>query len=564
MGPVHVVGRGLRAPDVYSIVPAAVPFEIKRFENAKAKTRTQLEALRDRVETLSGVEEGQIFEAHIMLLEDPTITERVISSIETRLQNAEFCFYAVIENSLEAMRRVSDKFLRERTSDIEDVGQRVLRNFSGEDATNFVEEQHLLVAYDLTPSDTVAMDRSKVLGFVTEAGSANSHTAILARALGIPAIVGLDEAVLKFTTLAPAILDGYTGKIILYPTPETKAHYEQQLTERREAREALDSLRDEATDTADGRHITLSANIEFVSELDHVTEHRAEGVGLFRTEFFLLDGPETPSEQQQSEIYREVAKGVSPHGVIIRTLDAGGDKLPAEPLSEPEPNPFLGWRGIRVSLSRREFFKEQLRAILRASAHGKVGIMFPLVSGLSEVRTAREIVRECMAELDESGESYDPYLEIGAMIEVPSAALLSDEIGAEVDFFSFGTNDLIQYTIAVDRVNNRVADLYKPTHPAVIRLMKMTTDAGRKHGIWTGVCGEMAGDLHLTPLLVGLGVDELSVGPNDVPSVRKAILSLDYGRCQEMAEKALASSSSAEIMDLTRHMAEEAYGQLLV
>lgn len=564
IGSVHVVGRGLAPPEVYSISARSVPYEIERYTRAVEKTKRQLEKLRERVESLSGEEEGRIFEAHIMILEDRTVTSRVLKSIETRLQNAEYCFYAVIENALESMRRVADPFLRERSSDIEDVGQRVLRNFSSEEPTSNIEEPRILVSYDLNPSDTISMDRSKVLGFVTEAGSVNSHTAILARALGIPAIVGLDGAVLKFTTLAPAILDGYSGKIILYPSLETRKYYDRQMVERREARVALDTLRDKPSDTIDGRHITLSANIEFANELETVKENRAEGIGLFRTEFFLLEGAEPPSEKQQTETYRKVIQGVSPHGVIIRTLDAGGDKLPAEPLSEPEPNPFLGWRGIRVSLARRDFFKEQLRAILRASAHGKVGIMFPLVSGLSEVRIAREIVQECMGELDAAGEAFDPNIEVGAMIEVPSAAIMADEIGEHVDFFSFGTNDLIQYTIAVDRVNPRVADLYKPTHPAVIRLMKMTTDAGRKHKIWTGVCGEMAGDLRFTPILVGLGVDELSVGSNEIPGVRKAILSLDFGRCQEMVEEILTLSSSEQILQKSLQMANEAYPDLLI
>lgn len=564
IGPVHVVGRGLIAPEVYSVSARSVPYEIERYYHAVAKTKRQLEKLRERVETLSGEEEGRIFEAHIMILEDRTVTARVLNSIEQRLQNAEFCFYAVVENTLESMRRVADPFLRERASDIEDVGKRVLRNFSNEEPITNIEEHQILVSYDLNPSDTISMDRSKVLGFVTEAGSVNSHTAILARALGIPAIVGVEGAVLKFVTLAPSILDGYSGKIILYPSPETRAYYDEQLDRRRVARVALESLRDKGTDTTDGRHITLSANIEFASELEIVNENRAEGIGLFRTEFFLLEGTEPPTEKQQSDTYRRVVEGVKPHGVIIRTLDAGGDKLPAETLSEPEPNPFLGWRGIRVSLSRRDFFKEQLRAILRASAFGRVGIMFPLVSGLSEVRMAREIVQECMAELENAGEAFNPKTEVGAMIEVPSAAIMADEIGRYVDFFSFGTNDLIQYTVAVDRGNHRVADLYRPTHPAVIRLMKMTTDAGRKHGIWTGVCGEMAGDLRLIPILVGLGVDELSVGPNEIPGVRKAILSLDYSRCQEMLSEILTFSSSEQILQASLKMANEAYPDLLI
>nr|XP_061810463.1 phosphoenolpyruvate-protein phosphotransferase-like [Nerophis lumbriciformis] len=564
IAPVHVTARGFQAPDLYSIHEDAIAQEIRRFEYALGKTRDQLQKLQKKIETISGDEEAKIFEAHVMILNDPSIHQKVSEAIKRRKQNAEFCFYAVMQTLLEAMRRVSDPYLRERTVDIEDVSQRVLRNFKDEDHFSSPNEQHILVAYDLNPSDTAAMDRNKLLGFITEAGSVNSHTAVLARALGIPAIIGLEGAVLNFTSLAPAILDGYTGKITLHPSEETLHFYREELQRRQEARSALDSLKDQESATTDGHHITLSANIEFVSELDLIRQNRAEGIGLYRTEFFLLEGPEPPTEDQQTQIYSSVVQHVAPHGAIIRTLDAGGDKLPAEPLSESEPNPFLGWRGIRVSLSRTGLFKEQLRAILRASAHGKTGIMFPLVSGLSEVRQAREILAQCMAELDHDGIPYDRELEVGAMIEVPSAALMAEEIAQEVDFFSFGTNDLIQYTIAVDRVNHRVANLYKPTHPAVIRLMKMTTDAAKKHGIWSGVCGEMAGDLALTPLLVGLGIDELSVGPHEIPAVRKAIISLDKKECENLAHEALSLPSSPEILVLCEAMAQEKYPELLI
>ena len=313
----------------------------------------------------------------------------------------------------------------------------------------------------------------------------------------------------------------------------------------------------------DGHHITLSANIEFIHELGLVHENRAEGVGLFRTEFFLLETGKAPSEKEQTEVYSELAKRTSPHISIIRTLDSGGDKLSAEPLTEPEPNPFLGWRGIRVSLDRPDFFKEQLRSILRASAHGKVGMMFPFISGVSEIRACQRLVRECMAALKESGTPFDPDIQVGAMIEIPSAVLVADEIAKEVDFFSIGTNDLIQYTVAVDRINNRVAKLYRSSHPSVVRMIKMTTDAAKRAGIWTGVCGELAADLSMTPLLVGLGVDELSVGPRELAPVRKALLSLDFSECQKLAEKALTLATSAEIYDLSRSSAKSAYSDLI-
>ena len=563
-GPIHVVARGFAAPDVYPIKEKNIPAEQARFDLAIAKTKEQLCQLQGHIEGISGSDdEGLVFEAHSLVLEDPGLLRKVSKAIEERKQNAEFCFYAVMQTFLEAMRRVADSYLRERAVDIDDLCQRVLRNFKADDGAIGPDHQHLLVTYDLSPSDTASMDRAKLLGFVTEAGSINSHTAILARALGIPAIVGLGGAVLETTALAPAIIDGYSGKLIVHPSEETTARYQKLAAERKSARKALEALRDKESTTTDGHHITLSANIEFTHELDTVRENRAEGVGLFRTEFFLLESSNHPNEEAQTKVYRELALGTKPHQAIIRTLDSGGDKLAVEAFSEPEPNPFLGWRGIRVSLDRQAIFKEQLRAILRASSEGKLGMMFPFISGLSEIKACRKLVSECMRELDAEDLPYDTGLEIGAMIEIPSAVLVADEIAKEVDFFSIGTNDLIQYTVAVDRINHRVAKLYRSSHPAVIRLIKMTTDASKRAGIWTGVCGEMATDLHMTPLLVGLGVDELSVGPHDLAPVRKALLSLDFGRCQEMAAQALTLATSREVFDCTKAMAEKAYPDLL-
>jgi phosphotransferase system enzyme I (PtsI) len=420
----------------------------------------------------------------------------------------------------------------------------------------------VLVAYDLSPSDTASMNRRHVLGFATEQGSVNSHTAILARAMGIPAVVGLEGAVIDIKALVPAILDGYNGRLILHPSEKTREHYLQLKAKKEKVRSALDALRGKATETLDGRPLTVSANIELINELSLVKASGAKGVGLYRTEFLLLNGSEMPDEIQQAEVYSRVAKAMAPHSVIIRTLDAGGDKLPIEP-ADPEPNPFLGWRGIRVSLSRPAMFRDQIRAILRASAVGKVAVMFPLISGLSEVRLGREMLNRCMDEMDKEGLPFDHKLPMGIMIEVPSAAVCADILAPEVDFFSIGTNDLIQYTVAVDRVNPHVADLYRPTHPAVIRLIKNTINAANDNGIWTGVCGEMAGDIRLTPLLIGLGVEELSVGPLQVPRVGQAIRSLDYSQCAAMADEALRQSHSQAILGLSVNLAEKHYGNLL-
>jgi phosphotransferase system enzyme I (PtsI) len=565
VGPIHVNARGFSAPEIYEIPEEQVAEEQERFKTAVTITKKQLTDLQERLESLAGNSESEIFEAHVMLLEDKSLIDRVMTAIEKRQQNAEYAFYAVMQNFLEAMRRIPDAYLRERTADIEDVSQRVLRNFKvDEDSAHQAPDgTHILLAYDLSPSDTASMNRRHLLGFATEQGSVNSHTAILARSFGIPAVVGLEASVIQVTALTPAVIDGYSGKLILNPTRDTLEKYITLAADKERQSNELDARKNEATETKDGRVITLSANIEFLEELHQVKESGAKGVGLYRTEFLLLNGSEMPDENEQTEAYERVGKAVDGEIVIIRTLDAGGDKLPIEPLTEPEPNPFLGWRGIRVSLSRPAMFRDQLRAILRASAHGKLAVMFPLVSGLSELIRAREMLKRCMDELTAEGVPFNEKIPVGVMIEVPSAAVCADLLAPHVDFFSIGTNDLIQYTVAVDRVNPHVADLYKPTHPAVIRLIKRTVEAGEAQGIWTGVCGEMAGDIRLTPLLLGLGVEELSVSPKILPKVGQVIRSLNYGDCHALAEQVLKESRSQRILDLSMEIAERCYPDLL-
>jgi len=565
IGPLHVMARGFSAPEVYEIEESEVAREQERFGAALEVTKKQLIELQKRLEDLAGGKESDIFEAHRMLLEDRAVVDKVHDAISERGQNAEYAFYAVMQNFLEAMRRIPDPYFRERTADIEDVCQRVLRNFKGDGEVRhqLPDEQHILVAYDFSPSDTAAMNRRHILGFAAELGSVNSHTAILARALGIPAVLGLDGTVIDIQTLTPSILDGYAGKLILHPSEETLTHYRTLSAEKAKVRVALEAMRNAATDTTDGRAITLSANVELIEELPLVKRSGAKGIGLYRTEFLLLNGEEMPDEAQQTAAYTRMAKEMAPHTVIVRTLDSGGDKLPVEPLTDPEPNPFLGWRGIRVSLSRPAMFKDQLRAVLRASAHGKIAVMFPMVSGLSELKRARTALRECMDELSKADIPFNPDMPVGVMIEVPSAAVCADLLAPEVDFFSIGTNDLIQYTVAVDRVNPHVADLYRPTHPAVIRLIKRTIDAANANGIWTGVCGEMAGDIRLTPLLIGLGVEELSVGPHQVPRVGQAVRSLSHAECAAMADESLKKGHSYEILGLSLALARKYYGNLL-
>lgn len=563
IGCLRVEARGCSAPVTRSILPTETEAEWARFESALARTEEELYALKERVEHLSGAAEAAIFDAHLLFLRDRVIMKRLRKEFAERMQNIEAVYYAVVQNFMEVMRHVDDPYLRTRVADIGDVLQRVLKNMSPPSPATTVHspcgcEPHVLAAYDLAPSDTADLDSRMVLGFVTEAGSAVSHTAILARSLGMPAVVGVPHLVIESRVGSKAIVDGYSGLLILNPTEETENYYRALQAEKEKAYLALTELRDLPAETTDGRCIRLAANVEFAHEYDAIHRSGAEGVGLYRTEFFLLGGGSLPDEEQQYLHYRDLVEECAPHEVIFRTLDAGGDKLPFEVLEEKEGNPFLGWRGIRVSLSRPEVFKEQLRAILRASAHGKAAVMFPMISGITEVNQVHELLEECRAELRERGLPYDEHMRVGIMIEVPSAAMMSDVLARHVDFFSIGTNDLTQYTIAVDRVNFRVADMFRPTHPGVIRMIKQTISAG----IPTAICGEMGGDITLIPLLVGLGATELSVGTHLLPLIRYAIRHLSYEECRAMTEKALQAEDSYTIRNLSQELARKAYPSL--
>ena len=563
MGRLRVEARGCTAPVIRSILPTEIEQEWQRFETALERTELEIKVLKNRVEELSGANEAAIFDAHLLFLRDRMIISRMRKEMPARLQNIDSVYYAVVQNFMEAMRQVDDPYLRSRVSDISDVLQRVLKNLDLGGAKTrrnkpVSEEPCLLAAYDLAPSDTADLDSQNILGFVTEAGSGISHTAILARSLGLPAVVAVPNLVRESRVGMPAILDGYNGVLILNPTPETRAYYEQLRAEKEKAYQALLEMRDLPAETRDGRHIRVACNLEFVHEYGAIKRNGAEGVGLYRTEFFLLGGDGLPDEETQYQHYRRLVEECNPQEVIFRTLDSGGDKLPFEVLEEKEDNPFLGWRGIRVSLSRPLVFKEQLRAILRASAHGKVGVMFPMVSGLTEVKDVHAILDECRAELRARGEAFDENMRVGIMIEVPSAAVMADVLARYVDFFSIGTNDLTQYTIAVDRVNYRVAGMFRSTHPGVIRLIHQTISAG----IPTAICGEMGGDITLVPLLVGLGATELSVGSHLLPLIRFAIRHLNYEECRAMAQQALQAEDSRTIRALSKSVALRAYPNL--
>lgn len=559
MGLLRVEARGCAVPVVRNISPADMETEWQRFECALSRTEEELLSLKARVEQISGANEAAIFDAHLLFLRDRTIMNRLHKEFPVRMQNIEAVYYAVVQNFMEVMRQVDDPYLRSRVADIEDVLQRVLKNMEPVKAAPVSSgEPSVLAAYDLAPSDTADLDPNEVLGFVTEAGSAVSHTAILARSLGLPAVVAVPRLMMDCRVGRPSILDGYNGLLIINPTPETQEHYRALQAEKEKAYRALIDMKDLPAETLDGHRIRLAANVEFAHEYGAIKRSGAEGVGLYRTEFFLLGNGGLPDEETQYQHYRALVESCAPEEVIFRTLDSGGDKLPFEVLEEKEDNPFLGWRGIRVSLSRPEIFKEQLRAILRASAHGKAGVMFPMVSGITEVKAVHQLLDECRAELRARGQAYDEHMRVGIMIEVPSAAMMADVLARHVDFFSIGTNDLTQYTIAVDRVNYRVASMFRPTHPGVVRLMGQTIEAG----IPTAICGEMGGDINLVPLLVGLGATELSVGTHLLPLIRYAIRHLNYAECRAMADEALLAEDSQTIRNLSVQLARQSYPHL--
>ncbi len=554
---VHILQDKFDEPPEDVICAEEVDEELQRLDAAIAATKVEIRSLQQTTG------EAEIFETHLMILEDVSVLDHVRRTVRTKHICVDAIYFKLMRRHMEALRGVDDPYLRERFIDIKDVTKRVMRHLRGEDRSELsFDHPVIIVAHDLTPSDTVQIDREMVAGFAVETGSANSHAAIIARSLGIPAVVRLQGACSQLHTGEAVVLDGNEGLLIQRPSPETLARYRQIEAESDALDDLLQSLCRRPAITTDGRTIRVGANAEFVDELDSIIESGAEEIGLFRTEFIYLEDPNA-TEEALTELYTEAVRRVAPLKVIFRTLDLGGDKLDPLLAAEPEPNPFLGWRGIRVSLGRPEFFKRQLRALLRATCCGEVAIMFPMVSGVGEVRTAKALLQECKDELLAEGITLPERIEVGAMIEIPSAACTADLIAPEVDFFSLGTNDLIQYTIAVDRLNERVADLYQSTHPGVLRLIKMVVDAARKHNVRVAMCGEMAGDLDLTPLLIGLGLDELSASTGQIPSVKEAVRKLCHVDCVALAEKALEQHEPDFIYALSRHMAELSYPELL-
>jgi phosphotransferase system enzyme I (PtsI) len=528
--------------------------EISRFEHALLVTRQQIQKIQDEVEKNLGSDEARIFDAHLLVLEDQALISETIREFETTSRNIEMCFNKVSQRYIKAFDEIDDEYLRERAGDIRDVAQRMLQNLLGQAGQNLsrLAEKRVVVANDISPSDAASIDRSQALAIVTDSGSKTSHAVIVARSMKIPAVVGLRDLTKRVRNGDWVLVDGYDGKIIVNPAEPTLFRYGQiQLQKKGFEQRMFDASKLPAV-TLDGVNVTLRANIEKVDEIGLVRENYATGVGLFRTEYLYLSANRLPSEEEQFAAYKTIAEALAPEAVVIRTLDLGGDKpMAGNPDLFPlESNPFLGFRAIRFCLEHREIFKDQLRAILRASAYGRVHMMYPMISGEEELQRANDVLEECRQELRKAGVAFDEKMAVGAMIEIPSAATTSDILAKKCDFFSIGTNDLIQYLLAIDRVNDRIAHLYEPTHLAVLRTIKHIVEEAHKQKIKVSVCGEMAGDPVYVPLLLGLGVDELSMTPPLLPAVKYLVRAMKMSEAKKLAKDALELTSPKEIYAL--------------
>jgi phosphotransferase system enzyme I (PtsI) len=543
------------------IADSEIPSEKERLEKALIATRRRILEIQQRVSEAMGANEANIFEAHLMVLEDPALIEPALRKIEHEKINVEFAFHEVAEGYFATLNTIDDDYLRERAKDVRDVAGRVIGALLGRDEKNdlrHLNEPCILIGEDIAPSATAQLDRKMALGFATDAGSQTSHTAILARSLKIPAVVGLQSASKELQTGQYVLLDGFNGLLILNPTDQTLFEYGQLVRRQVDLQEKLDTAREQPAVTLDGYGIMLSANIEQPSDVEAVKASGAVGVGLLRTEYIFISRDTLPNEEEQYQAYRSVAAALKPNPVIIRTLDLGGDKFLTHLSHSPEMNPSLGWRAIRFCLQERELFHHHLRAILRASAEGNVKIMYPMISGLVELEQANALLEECKKELLAENIPFDPAIQVGVMIEIPSAVMIADSLAKRVSFFSIGTNDLIQYSLAVDRLNEKIAYLYQPTHPAILKLIKIVVDAAHKNNIWVGVCGEMAGDINLVPLLLGLGVDELSTAPSVVPSIKHLIRRIKISEARELAEASLQSELPVDILENSMALARRA------
>jgi phosphotransferase system enzyme I (PtsI) len=534
--------------------------EVGAFLRAVARSKEQIRSIRDGVKDSSS-DHYQILSVHLALLEDTMLVDQTVNLIRENRFKADWAFNKVLQNLLETFQRIEDKYLRERGQDLRQIGHRLLENLAGRpvESVASIREAVIVIAHDLSPADTAQILNTPVLGFATDVGSKTSHTAITARSLGIPAVVGLERVTSEFLENEEVIVDGEEGVMILRPTPEAVREY----TDKKKAYSLR--IRDLAkfaklpAVTRDGKTLKLQANIEFLEEADVALRSGADGIGLYRTEFLYLNRKDLPSEEDHFQTYRLIAEKFGRNQVTIRTLDLGGDKFASQLDLAEEMNPAMGLRAIRFCLREQDIFKQQIRAILRASSYGQVQMMFPMITGVGELRAALAVVEEARSELKKRRISFDRRMRIGIMVEIPSAAVVADQLAREVDFFSIGTNDLIQYALAIDRVNEHVSYLYEPLHPAILRLIRRIVDAGHDAGIPVAMCGEMAGEPLYSYLLLGFGIDELSMNATSIPRVKRILRQSMAFEAREFAGELLAHATGAEIAEILIHRLKDLF-----
>ncbi|MBD3180112.1 MAG: phosphoenolpyruvate--protein phosphotransferase, partial [Candidatus Latescibacteria bacterium] len=550
IGEVFVLNVDEMSVPTNTISEDQVEEEIEKFREALKVIRKELKELYRKLVDDMGENHARIVDTHIMIVDDDSMIEQTEEYIRKEKVNAALAVENTFDKTLRSFEKMQDTYLSERAEDIRDVKGRITRKLLGQEQTGLKNLEHkaVVVGRNLTPSDTLGFDRRHVQAFVSDIGGATSHAAIMARSHGIPAVVGLQEFSRRVMPHDRIIVDGTTGQVILHPEDSTIRLFEDARDKFREMEKELLTLKDYPAVTLDGRTFGLSGNVETLDEIKDVDSHGASGIGLFRTEYFFITRSSLPSEEVQYRFYREVVEKVAPDSVIFRTLDVGGDKIADWMTGVEESNPFMGWRGIRFSLSRKDIFRSQLRALFRASAHGKVRIMFPMISVMEEVLESKQICEEVKEDLLRERYVIDEDIEIGIMIETPSAVALASRLGKEVDFFSIGSNDLVQYALAVDRGNSRISYLYDPLHPSIIRLIRDTVKAARHRGIWVGLCGEMAvseGALGVLPL-IGIGLDEISAPSYLIPEIKKIIRSVTYDETHSLIRNILSKSTAGE------------------
>jgi phosphotransferase system enzyme I (PtsI) len=553
-GKAYLVDRGKIEAPARVLPENQVPWEIERFRDAVEESKKQLRSAKEKLLHEDAVGPAYILDAHLLLLEDKNLIDTTVETIKQSWINSEWALKINLDRLRKIFNSIDDDYLRSRKTDLDYIEQRILRNLTGRGTESLaqIKEEVIVVAHDLSPADTAQMAKDKITAFVTDMGGKTSHTAIMARSLEIPAVVGSETGTHYINTGDTLIVDGITGVVVVNPSPEIIQDYMDRNRTRQKIERDLFQYRDLPAETLDGFRVHLLANIELVEEIPSVLEHGAEGIGLYRTEYLYLNRKELPGEEEHFRAYKTVVEETSPHPAVIRTLDIGGDKFISHLELAEEMNPAMGLRAIRFSLKEPEIFKVQLRAMLRASAYGKVKILLPMISGVSEIREVKKILNEVRLSLTAERIPYDPRIEIGIMMEVPSAATIADILAKEVDFFSIGTNDLIQYTLAIDRVNEYVTHLYEPLHPAILRLVRQMVQAAHGAGIRVAMCGEMAGEPLYVPILLGLELDELSMNVLSIFRVKKILRSYTLRECKDLVEAVLQLSTPGEIEGLVR------------